>query len=167
MARLKKRPLKKADKVSHTSEQREFKLDGHLDLDINFIFRTMNAVVYLKMDAHDDLLLSEGECHHLCIVTYHPNVSRQITNQSLVPQRLAQSVHVRIVNLVRLAPSKETLVSVRVMSQDPKVSFLLEPVDDFTQQFNGHLQLNDHVDNDGYTKLLLTNMSGSTCKLEK
>jgi len=61
-------------------------------------------------------------------------------------------------------------VSVRVKSQDLKGSLLLEPVDDFTRQFNGQLQLNEslvHVDDDGCTKLLLTNSSGSTCRLEK
>ena len=80
MARLKKRQLKKANKVPHTYDRREFNLDGHLDLDINFNDKTMNTAVYLKMDAHDDLLLSEGVCRHLGIVTYHPNACRQITN---------------------------------------------------------------------------------------
>jgi len=138
VARLKKRQLKEADKVPHTYDRHEFKLDGRLDLDINFNDKTMNTAVYLKMDAHDDLLLSEGVCRHLGIVTYHPNVSRQITNQSLVLQPFARSVRVSIVSSVRLAPSKETLVSVRVESQDLNGSLLLEPLDDFTQQFNGH-----------------------------
>jgi len=36
IAKLKKRQFKKADKVPHTYDQRQFKLDGQLDLDINF-----------------------------------------------------------------------------------------------------------------------------------
>ena len=35
----------------------------------------MHTPVYLKMDAHDDLLLSEGLCWQLGIVSYHPKVS--------------------------------------------------------------------------------------------
>jgi len=141
VAKLKKGQLKKADKVPHTYDRREFKLDGRLDLDINFHDKTMNTAVYLKMDAHDLLLLSEGVCHHLGIVTYHPSVSRQIANQDTTPKPLARSVHVSIVNSVRLAPSKEMLVRVRIDSQDLKDSLLLEPVIDFAQQYNGQVQL--------------------------
>jgi len=170
VAKLKKRQLKKADKVPHTYDRREFKLDGRLDLDINFHDKTMNTAVYLKMDAHDNLLLSEGVCRHLGIVTYHPSVSRQIVNQDTTPKPLARSVRVSIVNSVRLAPSKETLVRVRIDSQDLKGSLLLEPVIDFAQQYNGQVQLSEslvHVDDDGCTKVLFTNTSGSTCRLEK
>jgi len=109
-----------------------------LDLDINFNDKTMNTAVYVKMDTLDDLLLSEGVCHHLGIVTYHPNVPRQITNQSLTPQPFARSV---CVSSVRLVPLKKTQVSVRVKSQDLKGLLLFDPVVDFTQQYDGQLQL--------------------------
>ena len=65
VARLKKRQLKKADKIPHTYDRCEFKLDGRLGLDIKFNDKTMIKVVYLKMDAHDDLLSSKGVCRHL------------------------------------------------------------------------------------------------------
>ena len=120
VAKLKKRQLKKADKVPHTYDQREFKLDGCLYLDINFNNKTMNTAVYLKMDAHDDLLLSEGVCCHLGIITYHP-VSRQTTGWNGTPHPFARSVCVSLVSSVRLAPCKETLVTVQVDSQDLKV----------------------------------------------
>jgi len=41
---------------------------------------------------------------------------------------------------------------------------------EFVQQYDGQLQINEslvQVDGNGYVKLLLTNVSGSTCKLEK
>ena len=132
VAKLKKRQLKKADKVPHTYDRREFKLDGRLDLDINFNNKTMNTAVYLKMDAHDDLLLSEGVCCHLGIITYHPSVSRQTTGRNGTPHPFAQSVCVSLVSSVRLAPCKETLVTVQIESQDLKGSLLLEPVLDYT-----------------------------------
>ena len=132
VAKLKKRELKKADKVPHTYDRHEFKLDGCLHLDINFNDKTMNTAMYLKMDVHDDLLLSEGVCHHLGIVAYDPSVLRQTTSQSTTCP-FARSVRVSLVSSVRLAPSKETLMSVQVESQDLKGSLLLEPVLDFTK----------------------------------
>lgn len=44
-----------------------------MDLDVTFGERTMRTPVYLKMDAHDQLLLSEGVCRQLGII-YHPDV---------------------------------------------------------------------------------------------
>ena len=34
----------------------------------------MSTDMYVKMDACDQLLLSEGVCHQLGIITYHPDV---------------------------------------------------------------------------------------------
>ena len=34
----------------------------------------MNTPVYIKMDAKEQLLLSEGVCHQLGMITYHPDV---------------------------------------------------------------------------------------------
>ena len=76
VAKLKKRQFKEADKVPHTYDRHQFKLDGRLDLDINFDDKTINTPIYVKMDAYDDLLLSEGVCRHLGIVTYHPSIKR-------------------------------------------------------------------------------------------
>ena len=45
--------------------QQTFALDGRLDLEVSFNDRTMKTAVYLKRDAHDQLLLSEGVCRQL------------------------------------------------------------------------------------------------------
>ena len=45
-----------------------------MDLDISFGEKTMTTLVHIKMDAEDPLLLSEGVCHELEIITYHPGV---------------------------------------------------------------------------------------------
>ena len=75
VAGLKKKQFKLADKVPHTDDRRQFKLDGRLDLDVSFVDKTMQTAIYVKMDAHDDLLLSEGVCRQLGIVMYHPQVN--------------------------------------------------------------------------------------------
>ena len=42
VAKLKKRQFMEADKVPHTYDRCQFKLDGRLDLDINFDDKTMH-----------------------------------------------------------------------------------------------------------------------------
>ena len=46
------------------------KLDGCIDLDITFDRYTMCTPIYVKMDACDSLLLSEGVCRQFGIITY-------------------------------------------------------------------------------------------------
>ena len=55
-------------KVPRTYAQKTFVLHGYLNLDI------AGTRVYIKMDAHDELLLSEGVCRKLGIISYHPDV---------------------------------------------------------------------------------------------
>ena len=69
MARLKKRDFKPTDKTSRTYDQKSFKVDGRMDLDISFREVTMRTPVYIKMDAADQLLLSESVCRQLSSVT--------------------------------------------------------------------------------------------------
>ena len=47
-----------------------------MGLDIAFGNKTMRTPVYFKMDAHDQLLLSERVCRQLdhVILSYHPDV---------------------------------------------------------------------------------------------
>ena len=73
-AKLKKRDFKRADKVPHGYDRRPFTLDGRMDLDLEFNGYVINTPVYIKMDAHDQLLLSEGVCRQLGILKYHPDV---------------------------------------------------------------------------------------------
>ena len=51
-----------------------FILEGRMDLDISFKEHTMKTPVYIKMDATTPLLLSEGVCHQLHILSYHPSI---------------------------------------------------------------------------------------------
>ena len=76
IARLKRRDFRKEDKTPHTYDQKTFELDRHMDLDISFDGKTMCTPVYIKMDAADQLLLSEGVWRQLGVITFHPNVER-------------------------------------------------------------------------------------------
>ena len=73
-ARLRKKDFCKSDKTPRTYVREPFHLDGCIDLDVSFNERTMKTTVYLKMDAQDQLLLSEGVCRQLGIITYHPSI---------------------------------------------------------------------------------------------
>lgn len=68
VAQLKKRNVRKADKTPRTYDRRTFKLDERMDLDSSLKGKTRNTPVYIKMDAADQLLLSEGVCRDLGVV---------------------------------------------------------------------------------------------------
>ena len=96
----------------------------------------MNTPIYVKMDAKEDLLLSEGVCRQLNIVTYHPEVgpATKITarGQSLGPGQRAgkaadadtvtdtdtvtDSVTVKLVKTVRVLPSQSVMAQVQLSS---------------------------------------------------
>ena len=75
VARLHKRDFKQPDKVPVTYNNQQFQLDGRMDLDTAFGKITICTPVYLKTDAQEQLLLSEGVCSQLGLVTYHPGVA--------------------------------------------------------------------------------------------
>ena len=72
-ARLWKRDFRPSDKTPRAYDQKPFRL-GMMELDITFADKTMRAQIYIKMDAHEPLLLSEGVCRQLGIITYHQDV---------------------------------------------------------------------------------------------
>ena len=66
----------------------------------------MNTLVYVKMDAPEPLLLSEGVCRQLGIVTYHPDIQ---TNQSSGGETSGRvpTVRVQLVQGVKLPPNPD------------------------------------------------------------
>ena len=163
VARLRKRNFRKPDKIPRNYDGREFCLDGCMEMDISFEDRTLATTVYIKMDAADQLLLSEGVCRQLCIVTYHPPlVSRRAPKckeVSIVP-----SVRVSLVQSLKLRPSQSALVPVQL---DPGSTGEDEVLLIEGEQLLGEvgLVLEDAVVNatqDGTAQLVITNMSGLT-----
>ena len=76
VCRLKKRDFKSPDTTLRTYDQKPFTLHGRIDLDLTFGDTTMKTPVYVKMNAFDQLLLSEGVCRQLGMINYHPDVRR-------------------------------------------------------------------------------------------
>ena len=74
VAKLRQRDFKRPDKTPWTYDQKTFRIDGRIDVDITFQESTMRTPVYIKMDTKEQLLLSEGVCRQLGIVTYHREV---------------------------------------------------------------------------------------------
>ena len=113
-AKLKKKHFNPPDQVSHNYDHRPFHLDGRVNLYVEF-HKAMNTPIYVKMDAHEQLLLSEGVCRQLGIISYHPEVqaftptkesenspplSGNSTNPCQVP-----SVRVQLVRSVKVPPN--------------------------------------------------------------
>ena len=91
-AHLKKSDFKEPDKVPHSYDQRPFQLHSNIMLDITFLDKTLHTPVYVKMDAPDSLLLSEGVCRQLGIVSYHPSLSTDPAREaSTVAQMQSES----------------------------------------------------------------------------
>ena len=111
VAKLRRRELKQADKIPRTYDQKTFHLDGRVDLDITFHGRTMKTPVYVKMDAKEQLLLSEGVCRQLGIVSYHEEVT---PDQGGGEEAHVPTVRVQLVQSVKLGPQESTVVEVKL-----------------------------------------------------
>ena len=82
VARLRKSQFQGPDKVPRTYDGRTFVLHGKIELDISFEGKTMKTAVYVKADAPDQLLLGEGVCRQLQIISYHPAILNQRRSDS-------------------------------------------------------------------------------------
>ena len=111
-AKLRKWNFKKPDKTPCNYDGREFRLDGSMEMDITFQGKTIKTNVYIKMDAIDQLLLSEGVCHQLTIVTYHDSVFSQKTSKrgKSTTAAAVPSIRVSLIQSFKLAPSQSALV---------------------------------------------------------
>ena len=82
-------------------------------MDLMFQDIILTMTVYIKMDAIDQLLLSEGVYCQLSIVSYHSSVTAQEAKRrkgsATVP-----SIRVRLVHSFKLLPSQSVLVPVRL-----------------------------------------------------
>ena len=107
-AKLHKKQFQEADKTPYNYDGKPFHLHGRVLLDITFQDKTIHTPVYIEMDATDRLLLSEGVCHQLGLIGYHPDVEvwrggrkRQFltskTTDATVP-----TVRVKLISSVRL-----------------------------------------------------------------
>ena len=170
-AHLKKKQLKVADKFPRTYDRTPFSLDGRLDLDITFGDKTMKTPVYIKMGAADPLLLSEGVCRQLGIVTYHPDVlieapqqeqsqsDRDSESEPVVPM-----VKVQLLKAVKLLPRQGALCDVWMDRPEGKEPLLLEP--DSELEDAGIWTQEGVIDAGEQLRVVLSNPTGFTQYLE-
>ena len=170
VACLKKKQLKKSDKVPYTYDQKPFKLDGKLELDITFQDKTLCTPVYLKIDAHDSLLLSEGVCRQLWVISYHPSITVCEPTRQLSSARVT-AVSVKLLKSTRLPPWQTTMVSARVEGDFSRVKPLLVEADsEFSGADGKELHFGDSlvtVSAGGLIQIPLTNPTGFTQRLGK
>ena len=117
VAKLRKRDSHPADKKAYSYDGKPFTLDGRLQLDLTFGEYAMSTPVHVKMDADDQLLLPEGVCRQLGIVTYHPSVQEHKKPEATtLPQKdkgsqeaKVPAIRVKLLNSACLSPNHCTL----------------------------------------------------------
>ena len=155
IVKLRKKDLKRPDKVPRNYDQRPFALHGRMDLDITFAGKTMTTPVYIKLDAEEQLLLSEGVCRQLGIIRYHPDVEpwRHRRNPPVVPAEsdtptessgagaVVPTISIRLVQSLRLPPGQCAVVPVQVEGARDGAPLPLEPTRNFERESG--LELSD------------------------
>ena len=124
------------------------------------------------MDASEQLLLSEGVCRQLGIVSYHPEVhpakaGRKVPNAEPEAGKVechVPTVRVQLVQSLRLPPNQSAMVDVRLMGEGLSKSdgpLLFEPDPMFQEECG--VQVSDSIlqcTREGTAKVLLTNCLG-------
>ena len=163
-AHLKKSAFKKADKVPVTYDGKTFQLDGRMDLDISFDGHMMTTAVYLKMDVKDSLLLSEGVCRQLKIISYHPKVDGEPTESEEQRPPVVPTVRVRLVQSLRLLPNRSARVEVQLEESRTPGEYVLEPSPGSGER---RMQVDEslvRVTEEGRAAVVITNHSLTTQK---
>ena len=187
VAKLRKRDLKPPDKTPRNYDQRPFKLHGRMDLTISFAGQMLTTPVYIKLDAEEPLLLSEGVCRQLGIIQYHPDVEvrslkqRQKAASATVTiiedsdgsaktepgdDSMVPIISVRLVQSLRLPPGHCAVVPVSV---DGVTSEALKLVESDVSCNQRGLELTDsllQVHENGLTQMVVTNNSGFMQRVE-
>ena len=135
-------------------------------LDVTFEDKTMCTPVYVKMDAPEQLLLSEGVCRQLGIVTYHPSLGVG-SGKETSP---VQTVHIRLVDTVRIPPLQSAVVQLETEGRkELKGPVLLEPSSQFSESASHGVQFGETLIGDmtGLAQVVLSNPTGFTQSLDK
>ena len=165
VARLKKSAFKKPDRIPVTYDQKPFTLHGRMDLDITFDGKTMRTAVYIKMDSRDPLLLSEGVCHQLGIISYHQDVE-DITPQGN-KQPVVPSVRVKLIQAVRLPPRHDVKVSVQLEGNSAlRGPVLIESNSEYLPDGISFTESLIATPEQRQTEIVITNPTGLTQQLE-
>ena len=170
--RMTKKCLKPVDKSAFTFDHKPIRLDGKLELDIVFDGKTLCTPIYLKMDSTDQLLLSEGVCRQLGIVSYHPSVlaKKRSTATEKSPVRVPM-VRVSLLESVSVPPQRCITAKAKLEGGEGlEGPVLLEQALD-SSTATAAVRLTDsllnRVDPKEAFQVILENPSGFTQKVEK
>ena len=168
--RIKKRDFHKPDKVPHTYDQRTRILHGYLNLDVAFGDKTIGTLVYVKIDARDELLLSEGVCRQLGIISNHPDVKvrsgpQHKANDEEQPATVP-TIRVHLLQSVRVPAGRSAVVPVQLKGGNLNRQPMLMERDPAIEESIG-LPLEDATSEDGIAHLELSNSSGFTSVLSE
>ena len=89
-ARFRKKDFKPLNQVLKTYNCKVFHPDDRMELEISFHGKAMKTMVYIKIDAPDQLLLS-GVRKQLKIITYHPSLYQPDYTQNSVDSPACES----------------------------------------------------------------------------
>lgn len=138
-----------------------------MDLDVAFGESTMKTPIYIKMDAPDQLLLSEGVCRQLGIITYHPDVQEWRGGRKQPPSASEDAkvptVRVRLYSSIQVPPLQSTVVQVQVDSPEGGLPVCLEQASDLEEETG--LRVLDSVvvpNQRGIANVLVSNPSAYT-----
>ena len=171
--RLKKRDFKKPDRIPHTYDHKKFKLHGRMDLEIGFDDKVITTPVYIKMDAHDQLLMSEGVCSQLGIVEYHDNVwpgrepealvgEENVTVAAKVP--VVRNFRVRLLRSITIPANKAVTVPVYIAEGELPMKSLLFEGHDYVPAVTATQALLN-TNKDGHARIEICNERGFTEKI--
>ena len=186
---LRKRDFKKPDRIPKTYDRTTFSLDGRMSLEIEFEGNKMNTTIYVKMDAYDQLLLSEGVCRQLGIVQYHPAVrpwterrrgpgvkvgqksdtevdAEEVEDLEDRSTSIVPTLRVKLLQTVSILPRQRTTAMVKIVGDTTSSrSLLLDPTAAILQGVS--LDAGLLHTKDGIACLELANHSGYTQHLAK
>ena len=178
VAKLRKRDFKPPDKAPKNYDLKPFHVDGMIEIDVEFQDKAMITPIYVKMDAPEELLLSEGVCRQLSIISYHPEVQTSATAKPTTSSKGEQNegqctvstVRMCLVQDVRLKPDECVPIQAQ-MDGDTRTNMqpLLAKSDRVLVEERG-LQMVEAIlppNKDGLVQVCLVNHLGITQRLEK
>ena len=168
VAKLRRRDFKPADKIPRTYDQKTFHIDGRIDLDITFEGTDHEDPVYVKMDAREQLLLSEGVCRQLGIVTYHEEVMPGNRGARPVAEEVTPGaegyvpmVRVRLLQSVRLKPGESVVAEVELVGDRmASQTILLETEEQLQEEIGAQIA-------GTLARVMLTNHHSLTHKIDE
>ena len=136
-AQLSSEAFKRANK---TYSGQPIALDGQMDVTISFESHDIRTTIYVKLQAPDQLLLSESVCRELGIVKYHSlvdSVESEVMEGSDLRQESSNNksenttAKVKMIRTVRIPANHAAVVPIQVVDKTDEIDetglLLLEP----------------------------------------